>query len=164
MSSIDASPAVSKDLSISHSTTVATPTTEVIGEQEAPKKEQEPSEVQKGEEPPTSEVAALAAGNDLPPKQPPALPEDKNENLDDDDDDAAKMALVLQTIDALESTYNIPEDIAKQAISVVGTDVTKCYNYILANASFVGLDEATTAAAPIENCPHVQYHVQLSPE
>jgi NAD-dependent SIR2 family protein deacetylase len=161
MSSNNAPTVVSKDPSISSSATVST--NESIGASEVSKEEQETCEVLKGKEPPTIEVVAPAAAVESQPNQP-ALQNDKNEEEEDDDDDDAKLALVLQTINALESSYNIPQDIAKQAIAVMGTDVIKCYIYILANASAVGLDEASTAAAPIETCPHVQYHVQLSPE
>lgn len=74
-------------------------------------------------------------------------------------------AQIFLAVDALESTYNIPADVAKQAIAAVGSaDVTKCYNYILNKATGMDGEDTDADASPIETCPHVQYHVRLSPD
>lgn len=71
------------------------------------------------------------------------------------------VAEVLQAMETLTSVFGFEPAIALEAIDRVGTDVTTAYNYILDTG--LGKDQGGPVV-PIDNCPHVQHHVLLSPE
>jgi histone deacetylase 6 len=73
----------------------------------------------------------------------------------------ATIAQALQTAMMLTDVFGFPGSIADQAIEAVGVDVTTCYNYILDNG--LAQDQGGPVV-PIENCPHVEHHVLVTPE
>lgn len=71
-----------------------------------------------------------------------------------------ELAKRWQTLEQLTSIFGFPMHVAEQAIDAVGyTDATTCYNYILDHNL---APDSGGPIAPIDHCPHVEQHVQLS--
>jgi uncharacterized UBP type Zn finger protein len=63
-------------------------------------------------------------------------------------------------VDQLVSIFQFNPRKARQAVDAVGTDIQSAYNWILDH----GLDEDKGGPViPIEDCPHIEKHVILSP-
>jgi hypothetical protein len=71
----------------------------------------------------------------------------------------ATIAEVFQAIEQLTSVYGFDEEIAQFAVEAVGTDVTTAYNYIFDSC----VDDSGGSVVPISNCPHVPFHVKVTP-
>lgn len=77
------------------------------------------------------------------------------------DPNDATIAQALQTAMMLTDVFGFPGSVADEAIEAVGVDVTTCYNYILDNE--LAQDQGGPIV-PIDNCPHVEHHVLVTPE
>lgn len=73
----------------------------------------------------------------------------------------ATIAEALHAAMTLRDVFGFPGDVVDQTIEAVGVDVTTCYNYILD----MGLaQDQGGPIVPINNCPHVEHHVLVTPE
>ena len=73
----------------------------------------------------------------------------------------ATVAQVIQTLDTLTSIFQFTPNVAQRAVEAVGTDVASCCDYILDHG--LGTDRGGPIA-PMEHCPHIPFHVKLSPD
>ena len=74
-------------------------------------------------------------------------------------DDDATIAKALQAVEQLVNVFGFSYEVANDAVSACGTDITTCYNYILDG----GGEDHGGPVTPIEDCPHVARHVLVSP-
>lgn len=72
-------------------------------------------------------------------------------------DDDATIAQALQAVEQLVNVFGFSHEIANDAVSVCGTDIT-CYNYILDG----GGEDHGGPVTPIDDCPHIARHVLVS--
>ena len=75
--------------------------------------------------------------------------------------ETATISVVIEALDTLVNVFGFPRHIAQQAVETVGPDVTSAYNFILDGD--LAQDQGG-AVFPISDCPHVAYHVILSPD
>ena len=108
------------------------------------------------------------ADNSPPPSPPPtaaaaaaAAPAAASAAAASSTFDDATIAQVIHAVDSLTTIFGFDAEVAQQAVEAVGTDVTTAYNYIL--DAGLGSDGGGPVV-PIDNCPHVQYHVRLTPD
>lgn len=73
-------------------------------------------------------------------------------------EDDATIAQALQAVEQLVNVFGFSYEIANDAISACGTDITACYNYILDG----GGEDHGGPVTPIDDCPHIARHVLVS--
>lgn len=71
----------------------------------------------------------------------------------------ATVAECFQAVETLTAMFGFDYGVANQAVNEVGTDITRCYNYILDQSL---AQDGGGSVYPIDNCPHVKEHILTS--
>lgn len=95
-----------------------------------------------------------------PSDAPPSAAAAAASSAPSDDDATVVVAQCLQCVEQLVNVFGFEYDIANDAVSAVGPDVTACYNWILDG----GAEDKGGPVVPIIDCPHVASHMRLGPE